>query len=203
MEGYASVFGNVDSHGDIVMPSAFNKTVNDWKNCNPARRRIKVLSQHNRWEPIGIPTDLKIDKVGLYTFSKISRTVEGEKTLILARDGVLTEMSIGYLTILESYNEDKRANELNELRLMEYSPVTWGSNELTTIDNVKHMLKEYSYSGGNVLEVFADALLEQVKTIALNNNSEPSRDTQSISKSLADTEVDELLIELKNMKRSE
>src|SRR5215468_7890967 len=31
LEGYASVFGNVDLGGDVVVPGAFKKTLNDWR----------------------------------------------------------------------------------------------------------------------------------------------------------------------------
>src|SRR5260221_271047 len=30
LEGYASVFGNVDQDGDVVLPGAFKKTLSDW-----------------------------------------------------------------------------------------------------------------------------------------------------------------------------
>ena len=48
--GYAAVFGNVDSGGDVIEKGAFAKTiVEDFA-------RIKILSQHNSYDlPIGKP----------------------------------------------------------------------------------------------------------------------------------------------------
>lgn len=204
IEGYASVFGNKDSHGDIIVPKAFNKTVSDWKTCKPSKRRIKVCYQHDWKEPIGIPLELEPDNHGLYTVGKISRTPDGEKVLILANDGVLNEMSIGFLVVNEKYSNEKQANMLNELKLMEYSIVTWGSNELTTVDNVKHMMKEYAYSKGNILDIFVETLLEKVKALSINN--EPSEDTQIIvpksqNDDKEDSVINELLLEIKKMKK--
>lgn len=184
MEGYASVFNNVDSHGDIITESAFNKTVNDWRNAKPENKRIKVLNQHQTYDPIGLPTDLQPDSKGLYTKSKISLTDSGKNVLILARDGVLSEMSVGFFPIVEKYCEQRKANVISEIMLMEYSPVTWGANALTTITGVKelkHMFKDYSYSKGNVMDIVAMELLKSIKALVKGN--EPSNDTQTGEKS--------------------
>lgn len=200
IEGYASVFGNIDSHGDIVMPSAFNKSLSDWNSAKQENRRIKVLYQHDSYEPIGIPTEMIVDSKGLYTYSKISRTPVGEKTLILARDGVLNEMSIGYYPIVEKPDAERKVNQIIELKLMEYSMVLWGSNELTSIDNVKHMMKDYAYSKGNVLDIFVDAILEKINALKLIQ--EPSKGTRvEMESQLLDKEVDELILEIKKMRK--
>ena len=34
LEGYVSVFGNLDRGGDVVLPGAFRKTLADWKGCS-------------------------------------------------------------------------------------------------------------------------------------------------------------------------
>lgn len=201
MEGYASVFGNIDSHGDIITENAFNKTVNDWKNARPENKRIKVLNQHKTDDPIGLPTDLYPDSKGLYTHSKISRTDSGEKVLILARDRVLSEMSVGFFPIIEKYDPNKKANIISEIMLMEYSPVTWGSNSLTQITGVKemkHMFNEYQYSKGNVLDVVAMELLKSIK--ALVGKDEPSNDTLEVEKSQSideETNVKAIMEEIK------
>ena len=52
--GYAAVFGNVDSGGDIIEPGAFTKTIAEgWE-------RVKILALHNDcWLPIGRPLELR------------------------------------------------------------------------------------------------------------------------------------------------
>jgi HK97 family phage prohead protease len=43
LEGYASVFGTVDLEGDVVMPGAFRKTINDW---NRATQPLPLIADH-------------------------------------------------------------------------------------------------------------------------------------------------------------
>jgi uncharacterized protein len=129
--GYASVFNNIDSHRDIVRPGAFSKTIKE------NRARIKVLNQHDTWSPIGKPEVLLEDEKGLYTESVISQTTLGRDILILAADGVLTELSIGYSVIKSADDQTNNVRELLELKLWEYSPVTFASNDLATIAGLK------------------------------------------------------------------
>jgi len=134
ISGYASYFNNKDSHGDIITKGAFTKTIQENKN------RIKVLWQHDLREPIGKPIDMLEDEKGLFTTSKISQTETGKKAMILARDGVLNEMSIGFYPIKEDYDNEKNANMIREIKLMEYSLVTLASNPLAQLTDVKHLL---------------------------------------------------------------
>ena len=58
IEGYGSIFGNVDSYGEIVMPGAFTQSLVD------ARKRgqtIKMLWQHDPSQPIGVWDDIAED----------------------------------------------------------------------------------------------------------------------------------------------
>lgn len=130
IEGYAAAFGNVDSWGDVIQPGAFAKTIKE----NAAR--IKVAWQHDFWEVIGIPVELREDDVGLYTRSHISRTQRGNEALELARDGAITEMSIGYVPVKYEEN-DSGGYDLYEVKLMEYSLVTWAANPLARITAIK------------------------------------------------------------------
>lgn len=195
ISGYASFFDNRDSHGDVVVRGAFKKTLQENKD------RIKVLWQHNMYEPIGIPKEIFEDTKGLYTESKISQTDIGKKAMILTRDKVIKEMSIGYFPIKEKYVEEEKSNYLKEIKLLEYSLVTLASNELANITDVKHFVNQYAYSQGNVLDILIDTLVEKVK--ALNINNEPKKITHIEEiKSLEEENkvIDELL---KQLKRSE
>lgn len=131
-EGYASVFGNKDSYGDIIEPGAFKKTIKEFGH------RVKVLYQHDPWTPIGKPIHMEEDSKGLYTVSKISETSIGKDVLILLRDGVINELSIGYTPIKETWDNENKVRHLNEVKLWEYSPVTWAANELAVITGVKN-----------------------------------------------------------------
>lgn len=130
IEGYAAYFGNVDSYGDIIEQGAFSKTLKENNN------RVKVLWQHNTNEPIGKPIQMEQDSKGLYIKAKISMTDVGRKAMELMRDGVIDEMSIGYDIIKDEFKGKNRM--LKELRLWEFSPVTFAANEKARITSAKN-----------------------------------------------------------------
>ncbi len=120
-EGYASFFNNIDAYDDIIEKGAFRKTISE------NRSRIKVLWQHDANEPIGLPIDMTEDDNGLYVKAKISMTDTGKKAMTLIKDGVITEMSIGYDVVKDDYKMlgTKRVRLLKEVKLWEFSPVTF------------------------------------------------------------------------------
>lgn len=131
IEGYAAYFGNIDSYGDIIENGAFSKTLKE--NAG----RVKVLWQHDTNEPIGKPVTMEQDSKGLYIKAKISMTDTGRKAMELMRDGVIDEMSIGYDIIKDEYKGKNRM--LKELRLWEFSPVTFAANEKAKITSAKSL----------------------------------------------------------------
>lgn len=131
IEGYASTFGNRDRVGDIVQKGAFKKTIAE-RFANGSKKDIKVLWQH--FHPIGLPIHMEEDSKGLYTVSKIAKTPQGDEALILADEGVVDKMSIGY-DIIKSEPKD-RDQILQEIKLHEYSMVTFPANEEAGITTV-------------------------------------------------------------------
>lgn len=130
IEGYAAFFDNVDSYGDIIEKGAFTKTLQENRN------RIKVLWQHDINEPIGKPIAMEEDSKGLYIKAQISQTDTGRKAMTLMRDGVIDEMSIGYDVIKDDFKKGNRM--LKEVRLWEFSPVTFAANEKAKITSAKN-----------------------------------------------------------------
>ena len=135
--GYASVFGNVDDGGDIVVKGAFAETiVEDFA-------RIKILALHNGcWLPVGKPIELREDDHGLFIRGKISDTSMGRDIQTLLKDGVLNELSIGYEAIDYEIDEVAHVRYLKRIKLWEVSIVTWAMNDQATIDDVKSLAEE-------------------------------------------------------------
>lgn len=121
-EGYAATFSDrPDSYGDVIERGAFTKTLQE--NAS----RIKILWQHNTWEPIGRPLEMREDESGLYVKGKLTLGVQrAREALELMRDGVVTELSIGYETVKDVVMDNVR--HLKELRLFDISPVTFAAN---------------------------------------------------------------------------
>lgn len=170
-EGYASAFDVKDSWGDIVRKGAFLKTIGE--NFG----RIKVLANHNVQQPIGLPIKLEEDSIGLYFKAKVSKTTIGIDTMQLIKDKVITEMSIGYDVIKDNWS-DEGYRELKEVRLWEFSPVTWGANSQALIKSLKQngglndimsllalLEKPPRKSKNNPDDVQLSAILEQLKQI--------------------------------------
>lgn len=131
--GYAAVYGNVDSGGDVIEPGAFTKTIAEgWE-------RVKILALHNDcWLPIGRPLELREDSNGLFIKAKISDTSMGRDIKVLLRDGVLNELSIGYDPVVFDYESETGIRHLREIKLWEVSVVTWAMNPEATISDYKN-----------------------------------------------------------------
>lgn len=129
-EGYASVFGNKDSYDDIIDPGAFVKTIQESK-------RVKVLWQHDPHQPIGKPIYMAEDSKGLHVKAKISSTQLGKDVIQLMKDEVIDELSIGYNTVKADWDSLAGARRIKEVRLWEFSPVTFAANDQANITGVK------------------------------------------------------------------
>jgi len=174
-EGYAAAFGNIDSHNDIIEQGAFAKTLKE------AAKRIKVLWQHDFYSPIGLPMQMEEDSKGLYVKAKISQTTQGKDALILMKDGVINELSIGYNTIKHLMDEDTGVRTLKELKLLEFSPVTWASNDMATITSAKNnrqleqLLKGLDVEGNEIPEELVKQAIKSLQ--ALVRPVEPTKVT--------------------------
>jgi uncharacterized protein len=177
-EGYASYFNNIDSYGDVIQKGAFTKTLQDNRN------RIKILWQHDTSEPIGLPVKMMEDDNGLYVEGKISMTETGKKAMTLMRDGVITEMSIGYDVIKDDFKDNRRI--LKELRLWEFSPVTFGANDKAKITGAKsfdEFIYELKHSKKEDIIYVIDKLNKYMKSLeptAVTQNESDPNEVQSI-----------------------
>jgi HK97 family phage prohead protease len=128
--GYFSVFGNIDSDGDMIMPGSFKRTIQN------NGHRIKHLWQHDSTKPLAAP-QVSEDSYGLVFDSTISKTSYGRDVLQLYIDGVVNEHSIGYQVL----RSEKRAGytELQELKLWEGSTVTFAANEMALVTDIKRL----------------------------------------------------------------
>ena len=131
IEGYASTFGNKDLVGDVVQPGAFKKTIEELFPKN----KIKFCYQHG--EPIGRPIFMEEDSKGLYVQARIAPTTLGNDALALVKENVIDSMSIGYNVLQDEYDSTSKTRYLKELRLKEFSLVTFPANEEALLTGVK------------------------------------------------------------------
>lgn len=132
-EGYASVFGHLDSHRDIIEPGAFRTSLA----ARPAPR-IKMLRQHRQDEPIGTWIAAAEDSKGLHVKGRLIREVPlAAQTYALMREGALDELSIGFRTKRERFDRAAGVRHVEEVDLREISIVTFGSNDKAAITAFK------------------------------------------------------------------
>jgi len=137
IKGYGSVFGNVDSDGDIITEKAYNKTLKE------NGHRVKYCWQHNILEPVAKFTELYTDSKGLAfvaEFAMKSDYCRDKYERIKA--GVVEENSVGIGIITSQKSEDSKTNYLNEVKLFEISAVTMAANDLARTLEVKGATKE-------------------------------------------------------------
>ncbi len=131
-EGYGSIFGNVDSYGDIVVKGAFEDSIK-------ARKPV-MLWQHNSDDPIGVYTEVKEDDKGLYLKGELNQDVQkGKEAYSLLKQGALQGLSIGYRVKLAERDHDNDVVYLKNVDLFEVSLVTFPANTEATIETVKSL----------------------------------------------------------------
>jgi HK97 family phage prohead protease len=136
IKGYASTYNNVDYGLDVVMPGAFSKCIGRMKEEN---KPIKMLWMHDGKEIIGgFPVkEIQDDPNGLYVTGEINlETQRGKEAYALAKQGVLSDMSIGYFTVDSDFTE-AGVRRLKEIDLFEVSLVGMPMNPKANITTVK------------------------------------------------------------------
>lgn len=122
LEGYAAVYGNVDSYKDIIQAGAFDSFL-----ATEEAKRVKFCYNHDIYQVIGVVEELKSDEKGLYFKVKLSNTTLGKDVAVLIEDGALSEFSIGYKTEDSIYKDDG-VRVLTKLFLYEFSVVSRAAN---------------------------------------------------------------------------
>ena len=134
-KGYGSIFGNKDSHSDIILPGAFSKTI-----ANGGRNGtgVAMLFQHDVRRPIGIWKQLVEDNKGLKVEGQLAMgTQDGKETYELMKMGALKGLSIGYDSVIHEIDEKKKIRYLKEVELWEISPVVFAANKRAVVLSVK------------------------------------------------------------------
>jgi len=141
-EALVSVFGVVDSDGDVVMPGAFTKTL--------AAGPKAIVHSHD-WQaaPIGQTVSAQETSEGLLVKGRLfvapdEDHARAREVYAAMRGGALTEFSWGGRVTSETRKEAENGDvtyELNEIDLVEYGPCLKGANPSTRLLAVKSMVQ--------------------------------------------------------------
>jgi uncharacterized protein len=137
-EGYVSTFRNIDRQRDIVMPTAFDRTIKETKG------RVPVLMGHQMARIVGFGLSAEVDSKGLKVRGQFTLdSDEGRNAYATAKHAAKLKhplgMSIGY-GIPEGgaeYDEPRGIRKLHDIDLFEYSIACVPANERARFTGVK------------------------------------------------------------------
>jgi hypothetical protein len=161
IRGYASTFGNVDLGGDMVVKGAFKKTLQENKS-------IPILADHNPSKQIGWNIRAEEDAKGLYVEGEIDLTnPDGRIKWNLAKRavdlGASMGLSIGFQTVkAEPLKENPIVRQLKEIKLYEYSIVTFPMNTEAMVMAAKH------FGTANTKEEFTQAVRAKAQELGIS-----------------------------------
>lgn len=161
VEAYVSIMGILDDDDppDLIEAGAFVKSVAERGPSGAGK--IRTLWQHDWQEVIGIPLAIQEHgrehlpgsvlarypeaTGGLYAKTQFVLDVQrGREAHALYKAGAMGEWSIGFDTITGQYEKqnEQTFRRIKEIRLWEYSPVTWGMNPATVTTSVKNGIQD-------------------------------------------------------------
>lgn len=210
-EGYLSVFGNVDSYGDIVEKGAFKKSI---ERTVKSGRAVPVLENHGGWKttasdttPIGYFEELTEDDYGLYVKGVLFNTARGKDMYTILKESPkgAMGMSIGYRVIKsrmatrEEQAESGAYQYLEEVELHEGSIVTFPANMEARVEEVKsgvmalrefeRALKDEGYNARDakiIVSIYKKCSLAKPEKVEEPVKEAPEDDASSITSLLED-----------------
>lgn len=144
LEGYASVFGNVDQGGDVVLPGAFRKTLADWSR---SKQPLPLIADHDLTTDgvIGSVREAREDAVGLKIRAGFSSDPKAQSVRVKMIEGHLSGMSFTYQAIKHYMGQvaGKSARFLQELKLFEATVTPFPMNTLALASAKADSAKPY------------------------------------------------------------
>lgn len=177
--GYGSVFGELDSYRDIVLPGAFTESLKE--DFSDKERKVPMLWQHDWWSPIGVYTKIEEDEHGLYVEGECNMDVQqGRECHSLMKQGALSGLSIGYSTQISEWDEDQVVRSLKKVKLYEVSPVTFPAGDNARVLDVKSIdslvslsdVERYLRDAYDVSRKDATVLIARIKAIPAQSDSD-------------------------------
>lgn len=137
-DGYASVFGGVDSYNDTIMKGAFEETLKDRK------RPVRMFFGHSPARPLGKWLELAEDETGLYCRGELTpNNTDVGNIYASMKHGAIDGLSIGF-TIPKGGSEEIEGGgrRISQINLVEISVVTMPADGNAVIHAVKSIADE-------------------------------------------------------------
>lgn len=168
---YASVFGNKDSYGDVVVKGAFADDLKEW---DESGQNIPLLFGHNMSDPdfnLGHVVDAKEDDHGLLVTAQLDlENPKAAQVYRMLKGKRINQMSFAY-DVIEAGEAERDVDgvkehvyELRKLKTYEVSVVTIGANQETEVLAVKSAAGALLSKAGRVLSAKNEATIKAART---------------------------------------
>jgi len=137
-----SRIGNLDLDNDIIVASAFTKTIAERGPLGKNMVWSLVDHKADMAHTLGKPKELYIEGDMLVAVTDLVETECGEDAIKLYEAGLINQHSIGFSTIKSEYDSQTGVRTITELKLYEGSAVLWGANPETPTLGFKGEFKE-------------------------------------------------------------
>lgn len=135
ISGYASVFGNIDDYGDVILAGAYDDVING--------PMPKMFFNHQSYSgvPIGIWTSMSVDERGLKVTGRINLELAlGREVYSAIKQGAIDGLSV-CIDVVESYWTDDDFRVIVKVAGMpEISICTFPANTEARLTDVKSKL---------------------------------------------------------------
>jgi HK97 family phage prohead protease len=149
-EGHGSVFNTLDSYRDIIVPTAFDRTLGEWRGKNQLPTMYMQHEQANPFlsaRPAGLWRNVETDSKGLAVRGQLIAldTEFGKLNYAQMRDGGMRGLSIAFSTPedgaeLKKGSDGKRFRELKDLDLYSIDIVAEPANPSALVSQLKAMM---------------------------------------------------------------
>lgn len=137
VEGYASVFGGVDSYGDTVVPGAYADSLRKHRADKTAP---PMLWAHGMAHPVGKWEAMSEDSRGLHVRGRVNlKTQAGADAFEHLRAGDVTGLSIGWTEVPGGSEYTNGVRLLKAVELREVSLVTVPADSAARVTTVKEI----------------------------------------------------------------
>lgn len=199
--GYASVFGNVDSYGEVMEKGAFSDTLREWEG-----RKIPVFYGHDLTNPennIGYVESAEEDDTGLLVRCVVDTEGPGNGPIVykLLKEGRIDRMSFGFY--VNDADHKGGVTYIKKVSLLEVSVVPAPANPEAAISEVKSSKKESGMTPEDVEKLIVEPIIKHIdeafeKYVGDEEDPKPEEDKPAEDKP-ADDQAKSILAEIKGL----
>ena len=201
--GYASVFGNVDSYGEVMEKGAFSDTLKEWEG-----RKIPVFYGHDLTNPennIGYVESAEEDDTGLLVKCVVDTEGPGNGPIVykLLKEGRIDRMSFGFY--VNDADHKGGVTYIKKVSLLEVSVVPAPANPEAAISEVKSSKEDSGMTPEEISKLIVEPLIKHIDEAFekyCGDEEEPEADKPADEKPAdkpADDQAKSILAEIKGL----